>query len=69
MLNMTLRFCLSALLLAPCVRAEETQPVRTGQGEGIYETVPGWPKYPEGKQLGNLHGDLAADTPVAHARV
>ncbi len=62
MMNMTLRLCLSILLLAPCVRAEETKPVRTGQGEGIYETVPGWPKYPEGKQLGNLHGDLAADS-------
>ena len=61
-MNMILRLCLSILLLAPCVRAEETKPARTGQGEGIYETVPGWPKYPEGKQLGNLHGDLAADS-------
>ena len=62
MMNMTLRLCLSALLLAPCAGADETKSVRTGQGEGIYETVPGWPKYPEGKQLGNLHGDLAADS-------
>jgi hypothetical protein len=61
-MNMILRLCLSILLLAPCVGAEETKPARTGQGEGIYETVPGWPKYPEGKQLGNLHGDLAADS-------
>ena len=61
-MNMILRLCLSALLLAPCAGADETKPVRTGQGEGIYETVPGWPKYPEGKQLGNLHGDLAADS-------
>ncbi len=61
-MNMILRLCLSILLLAPCVRAEETKPARTGQGEGIYETVPGWPKYPEGEQLGNLHGDLAADS-------
>ena len=61
-MNMILRLCLSILLLAPCVGAEETKPARTGQGEGIYETVSGWPKYPEGKQLGNLHGDLAADS-------
>ncbi len=44
-MNMILRLCLSILLLAPCVRAEETKPARTGQGEGIYETVPDWPKY------------------------
>ncbi len=41
---------------------KQVEPVRTGQGEGIYETVPGWPLYPEGKKLGDLHGDLAADS-------
>ncbi len=37
-------------------------PARTGQGAGIYEVVRNWPKYPEGKKLGNLHGDIAADS-------
>ncbi len=49
-------------LLVPRVGGETPEPVRTGQGQGIYETVPGWPRYPEGKTLGNLHGDLAADS-------
>ncbi len=50
------------LLLSPAHGAEETAPARTGQGAGVYETVPGWPNYPEGKSLGNLHGDLASDS-------
>ena len=37
-------------------------PARTGQGAGIYEVVRNWPKYPEGTKLGNLHGDIAADS-------
>ncbi|MDP6208316.1 MAG: hypothetical protein QGG01_08425, partial [Roseibacillus sp.] len=61
-MNMPLRLCLFAFFLVPSAGADETKPVRTGQGGGIYETVPGWPKYPEGKQLGDLHGDLAADS-------
>ena len=62
MMNMPLRLCLFAFFLVPSAGADETKSVRTGQGGGIYETVPGWPKYPDGKQLGDLHGDLAADS-------
>ena len=40
----------------------KASPARTGQGAGIYEVVRNWPKYPEGKKLGNLHGDIAADS-------
>ena len=50
------------ILLLPLHAADEPAPVRTGQGDGIYKTVPGWPSYPEGKGLGNLHGDLASDS-------
>ncbi len=50
------------LVLSLALGAEITAPARTGQGAGVYETVPGWPSYPEGKRLGNLHGDLAADS-------
>ena len=50
------------LFLSLAHGAERTAPARTGQGAGVYETVPGWPNYPEGKRLGNLHGDLAADS-------
>ncbi|MCS5539956.1 MAG: hypothetical protein NZ804_08200 [Roseibacillus sp.] len=61
-MKMILTFCLFAVFVPPSADADETKPVRTGQGGGIYQTVPGWPKYPEGKELGNLHGDLAADS-------
>ena len=50
------------ILLLPLHAADEPAPVRTGQGDGIYKTVPRWPSYPEGKGLGNLHGDLASDS-------
>lgn len=50
------------ILLLPLHAADEPAPVRTGQEDGIYKTVPGWPSYPEGKGLGNLHGDLASDS-------
>jgi|TARA_B110001454_G_scaffold215223_1_gene236270 hypothetical protein len=40
----------------------KSAPARTGQGDGIYQVVRHWPKYPEGKKLGNLHGDMAADS-------
>ncbi|MCH2330951.1 MAG: hypothetical protein MK312_05390 [Roseibacillus sp.] len=50
------------ILLLPLHAADEPAPVRTCQGDGIYKTVPGWPSYPEGKGLGNLHGDLASDS-------
>ncbi|MCP4848454.1 MAG: hypothetical protein GY899_10965 [Verrucomicrobiaceae bacterium] len=40
----------------------KSEPARTGQGKGIYKVVRNWPKYPEGKKLGNLHGDMAADS-------
>lgn len=52
---------LTALLLA-AVPSYAVNPAQTGQGEGVYQTVPGWPKYPAGKHLGNLHGDMAADS-------
>ena len=42
--------------------SSKSAPARTGQGEGIYKVVRNWPKYPEGKKLGNLHGDMAADS-------
>ena len=42
--------------------AQDTAPARTGQGAGIYEVVRGWPSYPEGKNMGSLHGDMAADS-------
>ena len=35
---------------------------KTGQGEGVYQVVRGWGVYPEGKQFGSLHGDMAADS-------
>lgn len=37
-------------------------PAKTGQGAGVYEVVRGWGVYPEGKQYGSLHGDMAADS-------
>ncbi len=40
---------------------EKAPPARTGTGDATYEVVRGWPRYPEGKSLGNLHGDMAAD--------
>ena len=42
--------------------AQDSAPAKTGQGDGVYQTVPNWPTYPEGKKLGNLHGDMAADS-------
>ncbi|MEZ5328137.1 MAG: hypothetical protein R3F19_24095 [Verrucomicrobiales bacterium] len=35
---------------------------KTGSGDHVYQVVPAWPKYPEGKSLGSLHGDVAADS-------
>ena len=39
-----------------------TVAARTGTGDHVYQAVTGWPKYPEGKSLGSLHGDVAADS-------
>ena len=55
---------LSALTTAASFAQDTSKsaPARTGQGEGIYEVIRNWPTYPEGKKLGNLHGDMAADS-------
>ncbi len=59
----TSTFLLSILLLSgPAQSVSADEPARTGQGAGVYEVVRGWPSLPEGKQLGSLHGDMAADS-------
>lgn len=35
---------------------------KVGDGDGEYQVVRNWPLYPEGKSLGSLHGDMAADS-------
>jgi hypothetical protein len=42
--------------------AGELASAKTGSGDHVYQVVPDWPKYPEGKSLGSLHGDVAADS-------
>lgn len=55
---------LTFLLLLNTAPAQDNQspPARTGSGAAVYEVVRGWPSYPEGKQMGSLHGDMAADS-------
>ena len=36
-------------------------PAKTGSGDYVYETVPGWMKLPEGKAIGNTHGQMVVD--------
>ena len=42
--------------------AQEGAPARTGAGAATYDVVRSWPSYPEGKKMGSLHGDMAADS-------
>ena len=55
-------YLIPLLLLTPVVAQDEKAPARTGQGDAIYEVVRDWPSYPEGKKMGSLHGDMAADS-------
>ncbi len=48
--------------LTTAVRAQEDAPARTGKSTAVYEVVRGWGSYPEGKKMGSLHGDMAADS-------
>ena len=46
-----------AAIASSVVSAAPAAPTQTGG----YEAAGEWPKYPEGKSLGSLHGDVAAD--------
>ena len=53
---------LSLFALGACAFAQKTAPpAKTGEGDAVYQVVRDWPTYPEGKSLGSLHGDMAAD--------
>ena len=54
-------FSLSLAFLTSGLFAEKP-PAKTGQGAGVYQVVRGWGHYPEGKKMGSLHGDMAADS-------
>ena len=56
----TIAIILNSTLVAQ--DAKQDAPARTGSGAATYEVVRGWPSYPEGKQMGSLHGDMAADS-------
>lgn len=48
--------------LVGVVQAEQTKGVKTGQGEMVFETVPGWGLLPNGKSaLGPTHGGVVVD--------
>lgn len=53
---------LSILFLALATfQVAADEPAKTGQGAGVYQVVRGWGEYSEGKKMGSLHGDMAAD--------
>jgi len=54
-------FSIAALVFAAPGTDAGEPPAITGQGGGLYQVVRDWLHYPEGKSLGNLHGDIAAD--------
>ena len=61
----TLAYLTFSLLLANAsasAQDSKSPPARTGEGAAVYEVVRGWPSYPEGKKMGSLHGDMAADS-------
>jgi len=60
--SLALLFSFSGLFHPAFGQDAGSAPARTGQGAGVYEAARGWPSYPEGKQLGSLHGDMAADS-------
>jgi hypothetical protein len=53
---------LTLLLAATSAAFAQSAPPVTGQGAGVYQVVRNWPTYPEGQALGDLHGDIAADS-------
>jgi hypothetical protein len=38
-----------------------TTATETGAGDHLYLTIPGWGAMPDGKKIGNMHGDVALD--------
>ena len=42
--------------------AQDAEAVRLGNGEHLYEWIPGWGKLPEGMQYGNTHGCIVSDS-------
>lgn len=56
------RTALVALAISlPAVAQDSAPPIRLGEGGQVYEWVAGFGVYPDGKELGNTHGQIAVD--------
>jgi len=53
---LTILLCISL----PAIAAPR-QPVLTGNGEWVYEIIPGWGKLPDGADIGPTHGGVVVD--------
>jgi len=45
----------------PVKSEADLKPVRTGAGDHVYDTVPGWLEQPAGEEIGNTHGQMVID--------
>jgi DNA-binding beta-propeller fold protein YncE len=56
------RLALAVLMISvPLVAQDGPAPTRVGGGGQTYDWVPGFATYPDGRELGNTHGQIAVD--------